>query len=97
MSSPRSFSVPPDVLVAHLQGEAVLLHLDTKRYYRLNDTAAHIWKLLERGANPDAIVESLCREYAVSAADAEGETRRVLADLVQRGLVSAAGEEPAVS
>ena len=39
-----AFEVPPDVLVAHLQGEAVILHMDTKRYYRLNDTAACIWK-----------------------------------------------------
>ena len=38
----------PDVLVAHLAGEAVLLNLADKSYYRLNETAAAIWASLKR-------------------------------------------------
>src|SRR5581483_4613755 len=87
LTSKTPYSVPSQVLVAHLEGEAVLLHMDTKRYYRLNDTAAMIWKGLERGDTVSGIAESLCREFDVPADEASREVERVLTDLVERGLV----------
>jgi hypothetical protein len=89
------FVVPPDVLVAHLQGEAVILHVETKRYYRLNDTAASIWKAIERHEGLSGIVASLCREFDVAPADAEREAKRVVDDLVEQGLLQRAnGDGP---
>ena len=40
------YTASPEVLAAHLEGEAVLLHMDTKDYFRLNDTAAWVWRLV---------------------------------------------------
>jgi hypothetical protein len=39
---PTRYTVPEDVLSAHLEGEAVLLNVETKNYYRLNSTASRI-------------------------------------------------------
>lgn len=77
-----------DVLAAHLEGEAVLLDLKTKQYFRLNATAARIWKGLEQSLEPPQIVDALCDEFAVDAATARVEVDRVLADLGARGLVA---------
>ena len=77
-----------DVLAAHLEGEAVLLDLRTKHYYRLNATAARIWKGLEQSLEPPQIVDALVDEFAVDAATARTEVDRVLADLGARGLVA---------
>lgn len=77
-----------DVLAAHLEGEAVLLDLETKRYYRLNATAARIWKGLEQSLAPPQIVNVLVDEFAVDAATARTEVDRVLADLGARGLIA---------
>ena len=49
MEAASRYAVPDEVLTAHLEGEAVLLHMDTKNYFRLNATAALLWKGLERG------------------------------------------------
>ena len=77
-----------DVLAAHLEGEAVLLDLQTKRYYRLNATAARIWKGLEQALEPPQIVDALVDEFAVDAATAQADLDRALEDLRARGLVT---------
>jgi len=84
--SPR-YTVSNDVLTAHLEGEAVLLHLKTKRYFRLNETGAAIWKGLEERLSPDDIVAILVKDFEVDAATARAEVERVLGELRERDLL----------
>ena len=79
--------IASDVLTAHLDGEAVLLHIGTKQYYRLNETGAAIWKSIEHGNDIPATVSRLVAEFEVDPATAEAEVRRVLAELRDRGLL----------
>ena len=58
-----SLSTSREVLAAHLAGEAVLLNLEDKSYYRLNETAAVIWSALEKGETRDAILHQLLAMY----------------------------------
>jgi hypothetical protein len=83
-----TYLIPDDVLAAHLEGEAVLLDLKTKHYYRLNATAALIWKGLEQALEPPQIVDALVAEFDVDAAIARAEIDRALGDLRARGLVT---------
>jgi hypothetical protein len=89
MSDETRYTVPADVLAAHLEGEAVLLHMDTKDYFRLNATAACVWKGLERGLGRQALVEELCANFEVEPGPAAAELDRLLAELEQRRLVVA--------
>lgn len=88
--STPSHVVPDEVLTAHLEGEAVLLHMETKAYYRLNATAAAIFRGVERGLGRDALVDDLCAAFEVERAQAGAEIDRLLAELAERGLVTAA-------
>jgi 2-oxo-4-hydroxy-4-carboxy--5-ureidoimidazoline (OHCU) decarboxylase len=83
----RSYSVRDDVLTAYLKGEAVLLDMESRKYFRLNDTAAEIWKQLERGANHESLVEQLCTKFQVDREEARSGVMRVLADLAQKKLI----------
>jgi hypothetical protein len=76
-----------DVLTAHLEGEAVLLHLGTKQYYHLNETGAVIWKALEQGLDLDRIVGRLVEHFDVDLATATTEVERVLSELRDRDLL----------
>lgn len=76
-----------DVLAAHLDGEAVLLDMDSKDYFRLNDTAAFVWKRLERGMGLGEIVAELCSEYDVEEEQAQAAVERLLEELRSRGLL----------
>ena len=78
----------PDVLVAHLAGEAVLLNLADKSYYRLNETAATIWVSLENGENRDSILEVLLSRYEVNEDVARAELDRTLSEFVAKGFVT---------
>lgn len=80
--------IPDHVLVAHLEGEAVLLDLETKRYYRLNATAARVWKGLEQSLPPEQIADALVTEFSVEPATAHTEVHRAIGDLRARGLVT---------
>jgi hypothetical protein len=81
-----SHVVPDEVLAAHLEGEAVLLHMDTKSYHRLNATAAAIFRGLERGLGREALLDELCATFEVEREEAAAEVDRLLRDLAERGL-----------
>ena len=80
--------ISPDVLTAHLSGEAVLLNLADKNYYRLNETAALVWSGLERGASREEIVTSLVNNYEVDDAEAEKQMDAVIDDFRAKNLVT---------
>ncbi len=81
-------SPEPDVLVAHLAGEAVLLNLRDKNYYRLNETAAFIWQAIEAGESREAIVELVTNHFEVDATTATLEIDNLLVQLQSRGLIN---------
>jgi hypothetical protein len=82
-----AISTSPDVLAAHLSGEAVLLNLSDKSYYRLNETAALVWSGLERGESVNDILAALLSRYAVGADQALEEMNRVIDDMKSRNLL----------
>lgn len=88
MSESTGYSVPGDVLAAHLEGEAVLLHMDTKEYFRLNATAACVWKGLERGLDRQGLVDALCASFEVEPGPAGEELDRLLGELRARHLLA---------
>lgn len=80
-------NIPSEVLAAHLGNEAVLLDLNAKRYYRLNATAASVFKALESGEGRDGAIRRLLTEFEVDDAEAARAVDGLLADLEARGLV----------
>ncbi|HWV57852.1 MAG TPA: PqqD family protein [Longimicrobiales bacterium] len=91
----RDYAVSDQVLTAHLDGEAIVLNLDTKQYYQLNSSAARIWSGLERGLDDDALVAELCDIFDVSPEVAAAEIPRMIQRWVELGLVVArSGSRP---
>lgn len=87
---PRTASgyvVSDDVLTAELEEEAVLLHMGTKRYYRLNETGSCIWKGLQEQLCHRELIGNLQETFEVDAAEAEEELATFLAHLDAQGLL----------
>ncbi|MGH7591446.1 MAG: PqqD family protein [Gemmatimonadales bacterium] len=76
-----------DVLTAHLEWEAVLLHLGTKAYFKLNATAAAIWKGIEAEEDENTLLARLVRDFVVEPEEARAELRRTVTDLRERGML----------
>ena len=89
------YVIPEEVLTAHLQDEAVLLHLGSKRYFRLNATGACIWQGLERGYSTDELLAHLCEHFEVGAEEAADAVEEHLSRLREFGLVVPREDPPA--
>ena len=68
-------------------GEGVLVDLNSKRYYTLNETAALIWRALERGLSAEEIVRQLTDAYDVTAEHAAASLEQTLSTLRTRQLL----------
>jgi len=77
-----------DVIVTELDGEAVLLNLDTKLYFSLNATGVAIWKLLDEGLTLGQIGERLFQEYDVTPEKAQQCVLDLVGQLNDEKLVS---------
>ena len=76
-----------EALVATLSDGAVLLNLQTKRYFSLNETGTRIWELVQQTAEEETIVATMLREYEVDEAMARTEVRRILDELIDAQLI----------
>ncbi len=76
-----------EALVATLSDGAVLLNLQTKRYFSLNETGTRIWELVQQTADEEEIVATLFGEYEVDETMARSEVRRILDELIDAQLI----------
>jgi Coenzyme PQQ synthesis protein D (PqqD) len=77
----------PDVVTQRVEGETVLVHLQTNEIYALNTTASRAWDLLVKGLNRDAVQQELQREFDASPAEIYGEIDTLISSLVEKKLL----------
>jgi len=70
-------------------GEGILVDLNTKRYYQLNETAMVVWKGIEQGKSISEIVADFTASYEVEADRATLSIQRLLDSFQTYKLVSA--------
>jgi Coenzyme PQQ synthesis protein D (PqqD) len=85
---PDSLKTNPQVVATPFDnGEGVLIDLQGKQYFQLNETGWLIWQRLTDGHSPAQIAAALVAEYEVSEVQAEASVQRLLADFQQRELL----------
>jgi len=70
-------------------GEGILVDLNTKRYYQLNETAMLVWRGLEQGKSVGEIIADFTSTYEVEADRATTSVQRLLDSFKTYKLVSA--------
>lgn len=84
-------SIPEATLHQELNGETVLLSLETGVYHTLDRVGTRMWNLLAEHRDPEVVLRLLHREYDVSAERLREDLDRFLAELKALRLVR---EEP---
>ena len=84
-----------DVISRLLDGEAVILDLNSGEYFGLNETGARIWELLEEHDTAE-IADTLAREFTVTPAEASAAVETLIGQLLAKRLVEA-WPEPSAS
>ena len=59
-------------------GEGILVDLNTKKYYQLNETAMVVWKGLEKGKSMGEIVSDITSSYEVTTDKATLSVQRIV-------------------
>jgi uncharacterized surface anchored protein len=84
-------TVSPDQVSANLTtdqtGHVVILDLKRGIYYEVSDVAARVWELVQQPSPFDAILQTLLKEYDVSADRCEADLVALIQDMANRGLV----------
>ena len=59
-------------------GEGILVDLNTKKYYQLNETAMVVWKGLEKGKSMGEIIADITAIYEVPTDKATSSVQRIV-------------------
>ena len=71
-------------LEAKVDGEMVLMHLDTAAYFGMDKTTTHIWELLEDRMSLDQLVGKLTTLYDVDAETCKSDILPVVQDMIEK-------------
>ena len=80
----------PGQITADMEGETVMMSLDTSRYYNLGKTGSVIWGMIENSVPAGEIVSNLMKEYDVPREQCEAEVIAFLEDLLKEKLIETA-------
>ena len=74
-------------MVREVGGEAVMLNLDSGRYFGLSETGARMLAVLSASESIRAAHEALLREYDVDAEQLQRDLDGLIQQLVEHGLI----------
>lgn len=84
----------PNIVYETLEGETIVIHLDTGSYYSLTGSGAEIWELLSEGRSTAQICAALVRLHARPESEISGTVESFIAELEREGLVEASDVSP---
>ncbi len=82
----------PPVIHELLDGEVIVVNLDTGTYYSIPGTGAEIWTLVDQGASLDETVAALLERHDATQAVVEPAVGTFVDELVREALIEAMGE-----
>ena len=85
-------TVPAHIMVREVQGESVLLNLNSERYFGLDEVGTRMWAALVASASVQAAYEVLLGEYDVGAEQLRNNLQELIAKLVENGLLEVRSE-----
>jgi len=87
MTRPGAVKAAPSVVFQEVEGEMVLLDLESARYYVLDDVGTRIWQLLTEHEDVEQVVSSMLAEFDVDEATLRADLDALLDRLKASGLV----------
>jgi len=74
-------------MVREVDGELIVLDVETDKVHQLNASASFIWRLCEEGQPPEAMAQRLAERFDVAEDVAFQDTRDIIGQLRALGLV----------
>ena len=87
MSNQRFRVNTPTVTHETIDGEAVIINLDSGNYYSLVDVGSFVWGLIEKGASASELRNVVLQSYQGNDSDVDRGVEELLAQLQQENLI----------
>ena len=78
----------PEVLVQELDGEAVLLNLESERYFGLDDVGTRVWQHLLEHRRLERVCEEMQKEFDVDESRLRADILQLVEELIDAGIVT---------
>ncbi len=73
--------------------EGIVLNLETRNYYRLNETGQLVWQGLSGGKNPAEIAQNLYEKFETTLETAQTDVSELLQNLQQEHLIETSSSD----
>lgn len=77
-----------EVLVQELDGEVVLLNLDSERYFGLDEVGTRVWQHLLEYRGLERVCEEMRKEYDVDESKLRADVLQLVEELIEAGIVT---------
>lgn len=85
---PRHVKVSDNVLFQDIEGECVLLNMDSELYFGLDGVGTRVWQLLSENSSTENAVEKLVTEFEVDKETVRRDLAKLLDELKIEKLVA---------
>lgn len=83
----RYLRISDAAVVRDLDGESVILNIESGMYFGLDRIGTRVWQLIEQHGNVDAIVRAMENEYDADPQTLRADTEALVASLVEKRLI----------
>jgi hypothetical protein len=87
LSFTQRVSVPDNVMFRELDGESVILDLDSESYFGLDEIGTRMWLAITAATSIQDAFDTLSAEYEVEPDTLRDDLNELLDTLVDRGLI----------
>ena len=77
----------PELVSSNLDGETVMMSVESGEYFGLDSVGSRIWELIENPIEVDRVIELLLEEFEVSREECEVDTYDFLNQLLDKKLL----------
>ncbi|MFL6858890.1 MAG: PqqD family protein [Allosphingosinicella sp.] len=85
--SERCYRLAPKILSVPVDSEAILLSIESGRYYGIKGAMGYLLEDLRDGICLDEMISRTCSRFAVSTADAARDLEDMLPRLIEAGII----------
>lgn len=80
-------SISEDAVFRELEGEAVIVHLDSGMYYGLNPVGTRLWQLIDAHGQLQPVFDAALEEFEVEPERLQRDLLQLVSELASRQLV----------
>lgn len=85
---PKAVKISENVLFQEIEGECVLLNMESEQYFGLDEVGARMWQILAQGGDPLKVLTQMQLEYETDEETLRKDLSNLLEELKNEDLIA---------